>query len=115
MEVICPEVIRSRTAGTLEVAGSVPVNGVVVLAEVQLGMVAALVPIFELIAGAVEGARDVAIRAAASFAVDLERHGFSDPISQAVLGPFHDGVFPVGFVADIFLEVDAVVGALFDR
>lgn len=114
LEVIRPEVIRSRTAGTLEVARSVPVDGVVVLAEIQFGVIAALVPLLELIAGAVEGARDVAIRAAASFAVDFERHGVSDPIPRAVLTPFHDSVFPVGFVANVFLEVDAVVCPLFD-
>lgn len=82
------------------------------LAEVELGTVAALVTILELVARSVEGVGNVTVGATASSTIDFQGDGVSHPVAGAGLGPSQDGVFPIGLVADVFLEVHAIISFL---
>lgn len=84
----------------------------VALAEVELGMVAALVTILKLVARSVEGVGNVTVGATASSTIDLQGNRLSHPVAGAVLDPSQDGVFLIGLVADVFLEVHAIVSFL---
>jgi hypothetical protein len=107
LEITRPELRRDTTP--LVAALHVPVNRMVTLAKVELGMIAPLVAVFELVARAVEGAGDVAVGAALLVSVDFEDDGVAHPVSRGVGDPAQDGVFPVVLVGDVFFEVHAVV------
>lgn len=98
--------------GRLEVVGSIPVHGVVMLAEVEFGVVAVPVAVVPLVVGAVEGTGYTAPSSAASFAVDFEADAVTHPDIFGLASPLYDGIFPIGLVPGVLLEVDAVVNAL---
>jgi hypothetical protein len=106
--------VRTRRASRLEVVRLIPMDRMCMLAGIQRRVVAVAVAVLELVGRAVEGAFNVSPSAAATFPIHLETDAVADPhaVLLAVGYPLHDGVFPVALVVGVFLEVDAVVDAL---
>jgi len=72
LEVVCPEVICSSAAGTLEVTRSIPVDSMVMFSKIELGVIASLVSVLELIAGRVKGAGDITVATTAAVSIDFQ-------------------------------------------
>lgn len=114
LEIIAPEIIRPQPrTRTLIITRFIPMHCMVMFAKVQFRVVAVRVAVCELVVGGVEGVGDGGVGAAATAAVDFENNVVADPCARGTGGsPADGGPFPVGFVADVFLEVYAVVYAL---
>jgi hypothetical protein len=88
-------------------------NSMVMLAEVQFRMIPILVAVRELIVFAIESVGYIIVAAAASTSIDLENDVVAYPAIVGTVGPPpYGGPFSVRFVANVFLEVHAVVYAL---
>jgi hypothetical protein len=76
-------------------------------------MVTVRVAIRELVVGGIKSVGDLGVCATSAATIDFEHDVVADPCARGSSGaPADGGPFPVGFVADVFLEVYAVVDTL---